>query len=98
MPRMRTSMRNARTERYPNIPGTLSELGNILQDPQYEAISRTVDGSGTIFGNQVTATDGAVSILFASERMLRFMSRVKLIFSDGTFCTPSLPVTSQVHT
>lgn len=96
MPRIRTSMRNARMERYPNIPATLLDLGDLLRDPQYESICSTIDGNDNIFGNQVTATDGSVSIIFASDRMLRFMARVRIIFCDGTFCNPSLPETSQV--
>lgn len=97
MPRMRTSMRNARIERYPNIPESLNELGDLLRNPLYASISSTIDGSGNIYGNHVTATDGTVSIIFASERMLQFVARVNIMFSDGTFTTPSLPQTSQVN-
>lgn len=89
-------MRNARIRLYPNIPGTLAELANILRGPQHRVISMTYDGEDNMYADFVEATDGTQIVIFASSRMLEFMERVRIIFSDGTFSTPAVPHASQV--
>lgn len=89
-------MRNARMEHYPNIPNSLDELANILQDPQYSVISSTLDGLDNIFASFVEAADGTKIIILVSQRFLRLLERVSTVFCDGTFPTPVNPHVSQV--
>lgn len=50
-------MRNARIRLYPNIPGTLAELANILRGPQHRVISMTYDGEDNMYADFVEATE-----------------------------------------
>ena len=79
-------MRNARLRHYPRpMPQNLLELTGILQDPQYQIMTMTVDGNDNIYGGSVTDTDGVHHILFSSNRMLHHMRIFSVLHGDGTF-------------
>ena len=96
MRRLRTSVNQRRNKSYPNIPLTLRDLTRLLLQKKYRNISRTVDGDDNLYAGSTTATDGSHHVAFISQRMLEFMSDIKVIQSDGTFrARPAVPKSSQ---
>jgi len=93
--RLRISMYKTRMKKYPNLPYTMRELTrSLLQHPN---VSQTIDETENLYAGSVTATDGSHHVALFSPRMLQFMSRIKVIHSDGTFGSrPALPASSQL--
>jgi len=84
--RMRTPMRNARLDRFPNPPpANVEALTAILQDPQYEVLTMTDDGLDNIYSGSVTDPNGFHHVLFMSDRMLNRARQFRVLHSDGTF-------------
>jgi len=93
--RLRSTMYKTRMNKYPNIPHTMRELTQVLLANNH--LSKTIDVSENLYAGSVTATDGSHHIAFFSPRMLRFMSKLKLIQGDGTFSSrPALPSSRQL--
>jgi len=87
---LRTAMRNARQDNFPNNPVTVAKLGKILASPQWNHISTTIDGRDNLFAAKGgKAQQGTRYVILMSKRMKKYLGRVKKVFSDGTFCTPS---------
>lgn len=91
-------MYRARNERFPNIPGSLLELANLLHAEENRGICQTLRGNDNIFSGDVTDSNGHTHIIFMSEAMLAFMrENAVILFSDGTFDSrPGSPPSSQV--
>lgn len=95
--RLRAAIRRRRTAHYPNVPGTLYQLGDMLADVNHQHLTRCQDGVDSIFAGRAVGPNGTCSILFISRRMRRFLSRCKTVFCDGTFGSrPNSPNSSQV--
>ncbi|XP_034248206.1 uncharacterized protein LOC117649475 isoform X2 [Thrips palmi] len=88
--KLRPSMDRARSTLLPNIPHTLSELADILEQDQYEFLTKTLDEEDNIylgkFGQSSTRTR---VLIFASHRAIQYLNsgQVHTAFSDGTFST-----------
>ncbi|KAK3933228.1 PKS-NRPS hybrid synthetase [Frankliniella fusca] len=84
---LRPAMQRARQSTLPRIPKTLTDLDVILRDDKYCFLTKTLDGQDCIYagatGNEAEKTR---CLIFMSERMLKYLARVKTIFSDATFC------------
>ena len=83
---------------FPNIPGSLLELANLLHEDGNRSLCDTLNGADNLFAGDVTDPDGCTHIIFLSERMLAFMRQnAVILFSDGTFDSrPGTPESSQV--
>jgi len=93
--RLRSTMYKTRMKKFPNLPYNMRELTRVLL--QHPNISQTIDDAENLYAGSVTATDGSHHIAFFSPRVLRFMSNIKIIHSDGTFGSrPALPASSQL--
>lgn len=88
--KLRPAMQNARTQGRPNIPHSLTELANILQNPEHANLTATLDDEENLFAAVVGQTAQRTrAVLFFSRRMLRYMeTKVTKIFTDGTFVIP----------
>jgi hypothetical protein len=96
MRRLRNPMYRARMRRYPPIPKTLRELTRLLLQDRWKEISGTIDEEDNLYAGSTTASDGSHHVLFISQRMLQFMSNIKIVQSDGTFrARPNVPPSSQ---
>lgn len=94
---MRPAINRARNRVYPDVPGTLYNLGNLLAQPQHNNVTSSMDGRDNIFNGAVQSPNGDSSVVFVSRRMKRFMRRVKVVFCDGTFGSrPNVPPSAQV--
>jgi len=83
--KLRSSMVKARRENLPPVPHSISELADILDDPQYEFLVSSMDGNDLIYtGKFGQSDDGTLCIMFASMR------HVKDVMSDATFCVPTV--------
>ena len=89
-------MHRARTSRLPNVPHTLSELGEILIQDEYEYLTTTLDEADNILlGTFGQSNNGTRVVIFASSRALQFMERMPAsdqVFSDATFSTVPAPL------
>ncbi|KAK3910410.1 Tryptophan 2,3-dioxygenase, partial [Frankliniella fusca] len=93
--RLRSTMYNTRMKKYPNLPYTMRELTRVLL--QHSNISQTIDDAENLYAGSVTATDASHHIALFSPRVLRFMSNIRIVHSDGTFGSrPALPASSQL--
>ena len=93
---MKSSIQRARSALYPNVPISLYDLGQLLNDGQHQRLTMTEDGLDNIFTGVVQHNE-FTSLIFISRRMRRFMRRVKVVFCDGTFGSrPNAPTSSQV--
>lgn len=78
-------MRNARMSRFPPLPANLTELTEILLNPQYRVLTLTDDGLDNIYAGSVDDIDGNHHILFMSQRMIQRARTFSSLHSDGTF-------------
>lgn len=85
MPRMRTAMRNARMERFPDMPQNLRGLTRILINPVHRVLTLTTDGEDNLYAGSATDVNGGHHVLFASARMLDLMRTFRVLHCDGTF-------------
>ncbi|KAK3909846.1 Endonuclease MutS2 [Frankliniella fusca] len=84
--RMHSPLYRARCANYPRIPKTLMNLGLLLGMPNLRPICKTVQGEDYIFQGVVgTIMSKTVSVVFASGRMLHFLSSCTNLHLDGTF-------------
>ncbi|KAK3923838.1 tRNA-2-methylthio-N(6)-dimethylallyladenosine synthase [Frankliniella fusca] len=85
--KLRQSMQLARGHILPRIPHTLSDLAHILEDPDYEFLTKTLDKEDSTFlGKCGQSASGTRCLIFASKRHLRYLSTKKYdIMSDATF-------------
>lgn len=91
---MRSVISRARSDLYPGIPGTLEELGNLLNDHPH--LTATQDVGDNFFAGMVRGA-GTVSLVFVSRRMLRYVRKSRIIGCDGTFNSrPNTPNSAQV--
>ncbi len=89
-------MKRARYAMYPPVPATLDELGAILENPHHQNIAATKDASDHLYCGTVGPV-GERCIIYVSQRMLRFMRKVREVFCDATFTpTPIRPNGRQV--
>lgn len=95
---LRTSMRRARLQRFPKIPGTLTALGEALRKRRNRHITVSRDKRHNLFfgavGSHIRKTR---SIIFMSRRQLARLRTARKLFADGTFdARPSKPKSRQV--
>ncbi|KAK3931470.1 FLYWCH-type zinc finger-containing protein 1, partial [Frankliniella fusca] len=96
MPRLRSSMRKARLDTYPEIPPTLEELTIELMDDSNGHIIHT-EGDDSIYAGSVTASDGSHHLIFMSNEQKWLLGEVRVIHADGTFKSrPASPASSQL--
>lgn len=89
-------MKRARYSLFPRTPANLEELGVLLEAPENEHITATVDKSDNLYAGTV-GPPGERCTIYVSRRMRRFMRRVFEVFSDATFRpTPLRPNGRQV--
>lgn len=94
---MRPAIYRARHQVYPQVPASLYNLGVLLTRPEYQGLTRTVDGNDNFFEGHVRSPNGQSSLVFVSQRMKRFMRHVRVVFCDGTFSSrPNTPPSAQV--
>jgi len=95
--KIRPSMRKARMNRYPKAPKTIGSLAKLLYSQKWSHLTKTLDKKDSILaaagGHKADRTQFAI---FASRRMVKYLGKVKDVFSDGTFCTPSHLDCSQI--
>ncbi|XP_034238942.1 uncharacterized protein LOC117643894 [Thrips palmi] len=93
---MRSIISRARGGLYPNIPGSLEELGNLLNDNPH--LSATQDEGDNFFAGMVRGRGpGTISLVFFSERMRQYLARTRVVSCDGTFKSrPILPNSAQL--
>ncbi|KAK3923858.1 ATP synthase epsilon chain, partial [Frankliniella fusca] len=89
--RMRPAMQRVRKILYPDPPGSLAALAEVLRNNPL--ITMTKDGRDNIYGASVTAADGSQSIIFTSRRVIEYASiNCQWLFGDGTFLSlPAIP-------
>lgn len=78
-------MQRARGSIFPNIPQNLQELSAILQNPEWEALLKTLDEEDSMYLGSAWSEDGSHNLIFVSQRCLRIMRMAPIIFADGTF-------------
>lgn len=84
--KIRPAMQRARASTLPPVPHTLSELAAVLEQDQYAFLSKTLDGEESIYmGKYGQSHLRTRVVIFASPRMLMYMSEVEDLLSDGTF-------------
>ncbi|XP_034250361.1 uncharacterized protein LOC117650857 [Thrips palmi] len=99
MRRLRPAMQRARSGTFPNLPQNLAELSAILQNPDWEALTMTLDEEDSMYLGSTWSEDGSHNIIFASKRCLQLMRMASVIFADGTFfIKPSVDGCYQVFT
>lgn len=82
---LRPAMQRARGEVFPHIPETLLGLSQILEDPVWDSLTRTVDFEDTIYLGTAIGSDFSINIVFMSSRGLQILRQSDRIFADGTF-------------
>ncbi len=93
---MKSAIHRARSRLYPNVPVSLFQLGELLDDHQNAHLTKSLDGRDNIYGGAVQTAHGT-AVIFISRRMRRYMRRVKTVFCDGTFKSrPNQPNSAQV--
>ncbi|XP_034233004.1 uncharacterized protein LOC117640562 [Thrips palmi] len=97
---LRSAMRRARLSRYPKIPSTISELGELLRKRKNRQITRTQDGRQNIyFGSVGSSRRKTRCVIFMSKRQQARLRRAKKLFADGTWdARPSKPNSRQLFT
>lgn len=76
--RIRTAMHNVRSHNVPRIPFSLPVLGHYLSLPQFSGVCETLDKQDNIFAGWCgTWSEGTVSIVFASRRLMQILQRHK---------------------
>lgn len=83
---IRRSMLRARYELLPRLPHTLSKLRKVLRDDRYKHLTRTLDEEDSVYaGTFGCSANGTRCTIFASKRQLKYLGKVKRVFSDATF-------------
>jgi len=84
-------MHRSRGDSFPNIPETIVELTQVLEDPEWVSLTTSLDNEDRVYCCSVTADDGSHNVIFASARGLELLRQVTIIFVDGTFSiTPAI--------
>lgn len=96
--RIRTAMYNVRAQHLPRIPFSLPLLGHYLSLPQFAGVCETLDRRDNIFAGWCgTWSEGTVSVVFASKRLMQLLQQHKNVYADGTFRKrPKKPKCSQL--
>lgn len=69
-------MYRARAEHLPRIPRNLPVLAAFLSMPQFQQVTRTLDGQDSLFAGVCgTYAYGTVSVVFMSRRMMDLLQR-----------------------
>ncbi|KAK3933185.1 30S ribosomal protein S2 [Frankliniella fusca] len=95
---LRSAMRRARLQRFPKVPGTLTDLGKVLRKRKNRHITRSRDGRHNLFFGAVGSGRAKTrSLIFMTRRQLARMRKSRKLFADGTWdARPSKPKSRQV--
>lgn len=85
---MTIEMKLARLALYPFNPTSLEDLSRILVDPFYRVMSLSIDGLENLLSSHVLLPDGTGCLVFASSRMIAFLSRATDIYCDSCHASP----------